>query len=188
MEAKEILDKVKLYFTELMAPVPPAVPAAPTPAGPMEYELKDGGKVMIDKLEEGGIVIIDGNPALPGDLELVDGTKITVADNGVITVIAMGEPAAPPAPDPSTEMATKFASFETMTNEKFANYETKFSAYEQRFADYEVKMKKANKVIEELLNLSQLIVDAPAVPADPAVRKPGAFKENEKGYSSILFN
>lgn len=186
MEAKEILEKVKLYFTELMAPAAPPAPDEPAPA--KEYELKDGGKVMIDKLEEGGIVIIDGNPALPGDMELADGTKITVADNGVITVIEMAKPAEPAAPDPSVEMATKFASFETMTNEKFANYETKFSAYEQRFADYEVKMKKANKVIEELLNLSQLIVDAPAAAADPAVRKPGEFKENEKGYSSILFN
>lgn len=188
MEAKEILEKVKLYFTELMAPAtPPAEPPA-EPAPAKEYELKDGGKVMIDKLEEGGIVVIDGNPALPGDMELTDGTKITVADNGVITAIEMVEPAEPPAPDPSMEMATKFASFETMTNEKFANYETKFSAYEQRFADYEVKMKKANKVIEELLNLSQLIVDAPAAAADPAVRKPAGFKEEQKGFSSILFN
>lgn len=189
MEAKEILAKVKLLFTELMAP--PAAPVAAPPAAPdapKEYELKVGGKVMIDKLEVGGIVIIDGNPALPGDLELADGTKITVADNGAITALTPGSAAAPAAPDPSMEMATKFTAFETSTNEKFAQYETKFSAYEQRFADYEVKMKKANKVIEELLNLSQLIVEAPIVPGDPALRKGAAFKEDEKGYSSILFN
>jgi hypothetical protein len=184
MEAKEILEKVKLYFTELMAPAPAPAPALEV----KEYELKDGGKVMIDKLEEGGIVVIDGNPALPGDMELVDGTKITVADNGVITAVTPGEPAEIEQPDPSLEMATKFTAFETSANEKFANYETKFAAYDQRFADYEVKMKKANKVIEELMNLSQLIVDAPAADADPVVRKTNQFKEEKEKNYSILFN
>lgn len=191
MEAKEVLLRCKQFFTELMAPavppvVPPVVPAALE--APAEHELKDGGKVMIDKLEVGGIVMIDGAPALPGDLELVDGTKLTVGDNGAITAVTPGEAAPPAAPDPTVEMSAKFASFETATNEKFAQYETKFSAYEQRFADYEVKMKKANKVIEELLNLSQLIVEAPAAPADPATRKVNTFNNKEMSYDPALFS
>ncbi|CAB4204328.1 hypothetical protein UFOVP1384_51 [uncultured Caudovirales phage] len=186
MEAKEILQKVKQYFNELAAP---EVMAAP-PIEPTEYELKDGGKVMIDVLEVGGIVMIDGSAALPGDIELVDGTKITIGDNGVITAITLGtgmEPAEPMAEPVIEDMGTKFAAFETLTSEKFANYENRFSAYEQRFADYEVKMKKATKVIDELLKLSTLLVEAPSQAPDSSVRTSNAFKEESKNLN-ILFN
>jgi hypothetical protein len=180
MEAKEILQKVKQYFADLTAPVDPM--AAPV-AEPKEYELKDGGKVMIDVLEVGGIVMIDGAPALPGDMELVDGSKMTIGDNGVITVIELAKPVETEDEilvDPAMEMATKFAAFETATSEKFAAYETKF-------AEYETKLKKATKVIDELLKLSQLIVDAPSVEADNSVRTSNTFKEQKKDFS-ILFN
>jgi spore coat protein CotH len=188
LTAIEVLGRVKEFFNDLVAPAPVAA-AEPTPA--MEYDLKDGGKVSIDKLEVGGIVMIDGATSLPGDLELADGTKLTVADNGAITAITLGtgqEPAEPVAELPTEDMGAKFTSFETATNEKFANYETKFSAYEQRFADYEVKMKKANKVIEQLLQLSQLIVESPAGQADPAIKTANTFKEEKQKDLSILFN
>jgi hypothetical protein len=77
-------------------------------------------------------------------------------------------------------MAAKFAAFETSTSEKFA-------AYESKFAEYETKLKKATKVIDELLKLSQLIVDAPSVEADNSVRTSNTFKEQKKDFS-ILFN
>lgn len=189
MDAKEILTSVRQLFNELTGAAtatPPATPDAPTAT---EYELKDGGKVMIDKLEAGGVVMIDGSPSLPGDIELADGTKITVGDNGVISAVTPGASAnAPGGSDAPADMGAKFSAFEELTNQKFASYETKFSAYEQRFADYEVKMAKANKVIEELLKLSQLIVDAPA-PADPATRTNNTFiEEKPKRNLDILFN
>jgi hypothetical protein len=182
MEAKEILQKVKQYFNELAA-----APEVDKMIEATEYELKDGGKVMIDKLEVGGVVMIDGNAALPGEAELVDGSKMTIGDNGVITAIEVAKPeeVAPVVED----MNSKFAAFETLTSEKFANYEIKFSAYEQRFADYEVKMKKANKVIDELLKLSTLLVEAPSQAPDNSVRTSNAFKEvEEKKSLNILFN
>jgi hypothetical protein len=184
MEAKEILQKVKQYFNELAAPE--NLPMAEH----TEYELKDGGKVMIDKLEVGGVVMIDGNAALPGEAELVDGSKMTIGDNGVITAIEVVKPEEEEMVEPIVEdMSSKFAAFETLTSEKFANYEIKFSAYEQRFADYEVKMKKANKVIDELLKLSTLLVEAPVQAPDNSVRTSNAFKEvEEKKSLNILFN
>jgi hypothetical protein len=185
MEAKEILQKVKQYFNELAA-APEVLPMAEA----TEYELKDGGKVMIDKLEVGGIVMIDGNAALPGEAELVDGTKMTIGDNGVITAIEVVSPEATPVEEPIVEdMGTKFAAFESLTNEKFASYETKFAAYEERFSEYEAKMKKANKVIDELLKLSTLLVEAPVQAPDNSVRTSNAFKEvEEKKTLNILFN
>ena len=185
MEAKEILQKVKQYFNELAAPEIDKMMEA------TEYELKDGGKVMIDKLEVGGIVMIDGNAALPGEAELVDGSKMTIGDNGVITAIEVVKPEEEEEEmiEPIQDMSSKFAAFETLTSEKFANYEIKFSAYEQRFADYEVKMKKANKVIDELLKLSTLLVEAPVQAPDNSVRTSNAFKEvEEKKSLNILFN
>lgn len=184
MDAKEILEKVKLFFNDLVTPAAAAA-AAPTAAPEMpEYELKIGGKVTIDKMEAGGVVMIDGAPALPGDIELTDGTMITVADNGVISAITM-----PDAAVPSMDMGAKFTAFETATNEKFTSYETKFSAYEQRFADYEVKLNKATKVIDELLKLSTLLVEAPAAAPDAgaSVAKFSADGKKEKDLS-ILFN
>lgn len=184
MEAKEILQQVKLFFNDLINPAPAPVAAA-DPAAPKEYELKIGGKVMIDKLEAGGIVMIDGAPALPGDIELMDGTMITVGDNGVISEIKTATPAdtPPAAPD---EMGAKFTAFETSANEKFASYEAKFTAYETRFAATELQLAKATKVIDKLLELNTLLVEAPAGNPDPAA---GKFKDEEKKtYSPILFN
>ena len=186
MEAKEILQKVKQYFNELAA-----APEIDKMMEATEYELKDGGKVMIDKLEVGGIVMIDGNAALPGEAELADGSKMTIGDNGVITAIEVVKPEEEEEEmvEPIQDMSSKFAAFETLTSEKFANYEIKFSAYEQRFADYEVKMKKANKVIDELLKLSTLLVEAPVQAPDNSVRTSNAFKEvEEKKSLNILFN
>jgi len=183
MDAKETLNKVKEFFADLVNPAPAPVAAAPpaAPGAPQSYPLKDGGEVMIDRLEVGGIVMIDGNPALPGDIELADGTKITIADNGAIAAITPGTPAVPVAPAaPEMDMGQKFSAFETATNEKFGQYEQKFSDYELKFADYEEKLGKATKVIEQLLQLSQLIVDQPAAAPDATVKTANIFKEDKK--------
>jgi hypothetical protein len=173
--AKTILEKVKLFFNDLVAPAPVAA-AAPPAEGPKEYELKGGGTVTIDKLEAGGVVLIDGNPALPGDLELADGTKITCVDNGVIEMVTPGMPVDPAAP-PVEDMGAKFSAFENATNEKFASYSARFEAQEAQISKMSSQLGKANKVIEELLKLSQLIVDAPVVPADAAASRPTAFED-----------
>jgi len=188
-DAKQILNKVKEFFNELTTPASvdqAAAPAPTAPAMPMmtDYELMDGGMVSIDNLQVGGIVLIDGNPALPGDVQLKDGTTLTIGDNGVITTLQ--EPAeietVPPMPGASEDMSAKFAAFTTATNEKFASYESKF-------AEYEAKLGKANKVIEELLKLSQLIVDAPAAQPDVTVKTANTFKEEKQKRSlDILFN
>ena len=49
-------------------------------------------------------------------------------------------------------------------------------------------LKKANKVIDELLKLSTLLVEAPSQAPDSAVRTSNAFKEvEEKRNLNILF-
>jgi len=190
MEAKEILARVKEFFNELTAPAPAPAPEAPVKLS--EYEVKGGGMVTIDKLEAGGVVLIDGAPAVAGELELADGTKLVIAENGVIAEVMPGAAAeATEVPGmPDVDMAGKFAALEQLATGKFTEYETKFAAYENRFAAQELQLSKANKVIEQLLQLSQVLVDAPAAQPDPAVKTAAGFqaepKEKKIAYD-ILF-
>ena len=181
------MNKVKLFFNDLVNPAPVLAAAPDAPALPTEYELKDGGKVMIDKLEVGGVVMIDGNPSLPGDVELVDGTKITISDNGVISALVTAEAPAETAPVVE-DMGTKFASFETLTNEKFSSYEQKFASYEERFGQYEVKLGQYKEMIEQLLQFGKLMVEAPQGQPDTAVKTTNAFAEKRKINTDNLFN
>ena len=91
MNTKQILEKLKLTFSELVnnaeAPAPAEAPEAPEMVTPMKAKLKDGTEVEITALEVGGIVTINGQPAPAGDHTLEDGTVITVGDNGAITAV-----------------------------------------------------------------------------------------------------
>jgi len=188
MNAKEILEKLKMTFNELVnnadAPVVPEVPAPTT----TKAKLADGTEVEVTELAVGGIVTIEGVPAPIGDHTLEDGTVITVGDNGAITTIVPVEEA--PMDEEMGKMDKKkmgmeeiFSAFETSTNEKFASYEAKF-------ADYEVRLSRATKVIEGLMSLTQVLADTPTGTADPIVTKTNNFKTEEpvmKDYRG-LFN
>ena len=110
---KEILTAIKAIFTE-MPPVTTVEPA-PAPVEPValeskEYSLADGTKVMIDKLEVGGIVTINDLPAPEGYHILADGSKIKVDAAGVIIELEAAEPAiAPVAPVAPVEPALPLA-------------------------------------------------------------------------------
>lgn len=186
MTAAEILEKVRLTFAELMNPAAPSgEPAAM--ATPVTAKLKDGTEVTVDKLEPGGIVMIGETPAPAGVHELEDGTKITVIDNGVIEAIETPLPAEPPLED----FGQKFSAFEGTVNEKFAAYDAAIAKYEERFAEQEAKITKASTVIEGLLGLTQLLVDNPQAPADPAATRPSGFTEDpdleKQKFTSALF-
>lgn len=163
--AQVILDRTAQFFNTLLngaaAPAPDAsgMPAAPQKM--MEAKLKDGTVVEVTDMNVGGVVTIAGMPAPVGEHILEDGTKIILADNGVISEIEMPLVAPIPAA-PTEDMSAKFAAFESATNEKFASYENKF-------ADYEVKLSQANKVIQGLMDISKLLVEAPQGKPDSAV-------------------
>ena len=192
MNAKEILEKLKLTFNELVnnADVPVApVPAAPEMIVPTKAKLADGTEVEISELSVGGIVTIAGVPAPVGDHTLEDGTVISVGDNGAITAIVPSADAPAMVEDMGNMDKKKmgmeeiFSAFETSTNEKFASYEAKF-------ADYEAKLSKATKVIEGLISLTQTLSETPTGTPDPIVTKTNNFKSEEapkKDYRG-LFN
>jgi len=188
MSAKEIIEKLRLTFNELVTPV-----AVANPIQLMDATLKDGTAVQITELMVGGIVTIDGIPAPIGEHELSDGTYIVVGDNGVITEIKTETEEvvteAKKMQPMEQEIGNKFSAFESATNEKFASYEAKFSAYEQRFSDYETRLNKATQVIEGLLNLTQTLAETPTGIPDASVKSSSSFAEEKKAKSyDILFS
>jgi len=134
---------------------------APAPAAPQvlstDYTLADGTPVSIDKLEVGGVVLVNGVAAPAGEHELSDGTKIMVGDGGVISAVEVPAAESPAPPD----FSAQFASYD----EKFAAYETKFEAYEQRFNEMGSQLSNANATIVQLVSIVEQLAKTPT--ADP---------------------
>ena len=175
MEAKEILLRLKETFNELINPAPAA------PVQLMDAQLLDGTPIKVTDMAAGGIVTINDMPAPAGEYELVDGTKLKVGDNGAIVEIMPAAAPAAPAPDAPVQMSTdeKFTQFETSTNQKFSEYESKFAAYEQKFSEYELKMSKATTLIEGLMSLVTKISETPVGTPDPSVKQENKFIEEK---------
>jgi uncharacterized short protein YbdD (DUF466 family) len=172
-DAQNILEKVSLFFAELVnnedMPMPSGEPKAEVKM--MEAKLKDGTIVEVTELAVGGIVTIEGVPAPVGEHELESGDVIVLGDNGAIMEIKpkMEDEIKVEVPEVE-DMSAKFAAFESATNEKF-------SAYENKFAQYEAKLGQANKVIEGLMQISKMLVEAPQSAPDAGVKTSNNFAE-----------
>jgi hypothetical protein len=171
MQPKEIIEKLRLTFNEL-------VNNQPAPVQLATAKLMDGTEVEVTELAIGGIVTIQGVPAPIGEHQLEDGTIIVVGDNGAITEIKPATTEEPVVED----MSSLFSAFQASTNEKFA-------AYEQRFADYETKLNNANSIINQLLDVTKTLAETPTGTPDQAVKTQNNFKveKEEKSYS-VLFS
>jgi len=174
-DAQNILDKVSLFFAELVnsedMPMPSGEPKAEVKM--IEAKLKDGTIVEVSEMAVGGIVTIEGKPAPVGEHELESGDVIVLGDNGAIMEIKpkMEEEKKVEIEVPVMEdMTAKFAAFESATNDKF-------SAYESKFAQYEAKLGQANKVIEGLMQISKMLVEAPQSAPDAGVKTSNNFAE-----------
>lgn len=154
MDTKELLNKLKLTFAELVQSAEPKKEEPTKMSDPVKAKLADGTEVEISSFEVGGIVTIAGQPAPAGDHKLEDGTMITVGENGAITAIV--------PPVMVEDMSAKFSALEQSTNEKF-------KAYESKFAEYESKLNRATQVIEALTELTQRLADTPTGTPDPVV-------------------
>lgn len=152
MNAKEALDKIRQLFAEEagMNPEPPA----PTEMEAKEYVLEDGTKLLISDLEVGGMVnVLDANgtpsPAPVGDHKLMDGTVITVAENGLISAVVM--PAAPAAP--TEDMSAKFAEVTAEHASIRAELSAQNAALRAELDAVNVKLKGLADVFSSLVNV-----------------------------------
>jgi len=143
MSTKEAVEKIKsMLFGDMVKPEPVAPKSgvmAPVDVAPksgeeqkfMDYKLKSGAVVSIDKLEVGGSVVLDGQPAPDGEHEFEDGTKIMVS-GGLITEVK-------PSEGPSVEVEV----------EAMKKLPGQFSAIELSFAEQAEEVKELKKTIQK---------------------------------------
>ena len=155
MTPLEAIQKIQQMFTDNgMMPVAeaPAAQMAEESAEPIEsvkeYVLMSGQKVLIDKLELGGkVMIVDetGNqsPAPVGEHELADGTKIVLDEAGTILEISVPEsdkveeeiiPDAPAEPSAEDMMKKKIEEMQKQLDEIKMSYDAKLAQQEARFS------------------------------------------------------
>lgn len=155
MTPLEAIQKIQQMFTDNgMMPVAeaPAAQMAEESAQPIEsvkeYVLMSGQKVLIDKLELGGkVMIVDEagqqSPAPVGEHELADGTKIVLDEAGTILELEVRaadkveEEIIPDAPvEPSAEelMKKKIEEMQKQLDEIKMSYDAKLAQQEARFS------------------------------------------------------
>ncbi|MFO0447456.1 MAG: hypothetical protein ACK52I_01990 [Pseudomonadota bacterium] len=167
----ELLQEVKkLVFQEETA-------AAPS------YSLEDGTKIMIDKLEVGGVVTLeDGTPAPAGEHTLADGTKIVLAEGGVIAEIMPKEVEEKVEIEIESKEDEEKKKEEEEMKKKIAEMEGKFSAYETSFSalqsDYEGLKAAFGKQSEAMQGLISLVETLVNVPSQAPAEVPNNFKKH----------
>ena len=163
MDFNKAIEDIKkvLFNTVPVAPVAPA-PVEPTPVElGTEYVLADGTVVSIDKLEAGGVVLIEGVPAPDGEHELQDGTKITVA-GGIIESVQAKEVEPVEPEDMNKQFAEDIASLKnefTSHKEAFASVQADFTAAKETIGKQDAAI---NQLLEVVQKLSEVAVSQPA--------------------------
>jgi len=152
----ELLQEVKkLVFQEETMPAP-------------SYSLEDGTKVLIDKLEVGGVVTLeDGSPAPVGEHTLADGSKVVLAEGGVIAEIMPKEV----EEKEEEEMKKKIAEMEG----RFSAYDASFSALQSDYESLKAAFGKQGEAMQGLINLVETLVN---VPSQAPAEVPNTFKKH----------
>ena len=167
----ELLQEVKkLVFQEETMPAP-------------SYSLEDGTKVLIDKLEVGGVVTLeDGSPAPVGEHTLADGSKVVLAEGGVIAEIMPKEVEEKVEIEIESKEDEKKKEEEEEMKKKIAEMEGRFSAYDASFSalksDYEglkAAFGKQGEAMQGLINLVETLVN---VPSQAPAEVPNNFKKH----------
>jgi uncharacterized protein YuzE len=167
MNAQEAILKIKALFEDNAAPVKEVeaeeTKVDETKVEMAEYSLMDGTKVEISALEVGGSVnLADGSVAPAGDHELMDGTEITLDENGKIIAI-----------EPKVEAVNPEAEVEAKDDKKMEDMAEQFNAsiaelVEAKRVSDEKVLELENKVKQGFAQVAELIEALSNTPsADP---------------------
>jgi hypothetical protein len=186
MNAQEAILKIKALFEDNAAPVKENEVIEPnveeTKVEMAEYSLMDGTKVEISALEIGGLVTIEGQPAPAGDHELMDGTEITLDENGKITEIEVKEVEASPEVDTEVEAGSDYK--DKKIQEMAEQFEAKIAELivAKNVSDAKV-LDLENKVKQGFAQVAELIEALSNTPSEDPIKKPNSFNEfvNTKG-------
>jgi uncharacterized coiled-coil protein SlyX len=133
--------------------------ATPAPAEPqkfMEYKLKSGAVVSIDKLEVGGSVTLNGEPAPDGEHEFEDGSKIVVA-GGLITEVKKAEGA--PVVEVEVEAMKKLPGMFSEMEQGFAAAKTDIAQLKQIIAEQKNTIDKQSETLKQMFSLMETIAN-----------------------------
>ncbi len=164
MNAKEVIEKIKAVFSEqaLPEPVAPIAPVEPVQLEAKEYSLADGTKVMIDKLEVGGLVLLNDAPAPAGYHTLADGSKIELDEKGAIVGIEAAEPAVEVVEEVMAEPAP-------------------VQLRDERFDALQKELKEVKEGFKALVELVETLTETPAEdPIEPQKNQFNAIAETKK--------
>ena len=184
MNAQEAILKIKALFEDNAAPVKEDEANNPkveeTKVEMAEYSLMDGTKVEISALEIGGLVTIEGQPAPAGGHELMDGTEITLDENGKITEIEVKVVEASPEVDVEAGKDYEDKKMKKMAEEFEAKIAELIDA--KNVSDAKV-LDLENKIKQGFAQVAELIEALSNTPSEDPIKKPNSFNEfvNTKG-------
>ena len=181
MNAQEAILKIKALFEDNAAPVKEDdAKVEETKVEMAEYSLMDGTKVEVSALEIGGLVTIEGQPAPAGGHELMDGTEITLDENGKITEIETKVVEASPEVD--VEAGKDYE--DKKKDEMAEQFEAKIAELiEAKNASDAKVLELENKVKQGFAQVAELIEALSNTPSEDPIKKPNSFNEfvNTKG-------
>ena len=173
MNAQEAILKIKALFEDNAAPVEEVqaeeTKVDETKVEMAEYSLMDGTKVEISALEVGGSVTIEGQPAPAGDHELMDGTEITLDENGKIIAI-----------ETKVEDVAPEAEVEAKDDKKMEDMAEQFNAsiaelVEAKRVSDEKVLELENKVKQGFAQVAELIEALSNTPSTDPIQRPNSF-------------
>jgi hypothetical protein len=170
MNAQEAILKIRALFEDAQVPVEEPK-AEQTKLEAIEYSLMDGTKVMIDKLEVGGTVVLsDGSAAPKGEHILADGTSMQVDEAGVIIEVASPAEDMIPEEAPAEEMKQKMSELQ-------AEFQAKIDILNFEKEELQSKLKAlTEKTSQGFTQVLNLISDMSKVPSADPIAKPNSFK------------
>jgi uncharacterized protein YuzE len=174
MNAQEAILKIKALFEDNAAPVEEVqaeeTKVDETKVEMAEYSLMDGTKVEISALEVGGSVnLADGSVAPAGDHELMDGTEITLDENGKIIAI-----------ETKVEDVNPEAEVEAKDDKKMEDMAEQFNAsiaelIEAKKVSDEKVLELENKVKQGFAQVAELIEALSNTPSADPIQRPNSF-------------
>ncbi|HBT93150.1 MAG TPA: hypothetical protein DEB23_02565 [Chitinophagaceae bacterium] len=173
MNAQEAILKIKALFEDNAAPVEEVqaeeTKVEETKVEMAEYSLMDGTKVEISALEVGGSVTIEGQPAPAGDHELMDGTEITLDENGKIIAIETKVMEVSPEAEVEAKDDKKMEEMAEQFNASIAELVEAKRVSDEKVLELEKKVKQGFAQVAELI---EALSNTPS--ADP-IQKPNSF-------------
>ena len=174
MNAQEAILKIKALFEDNAAPVKEVeaeeTKVEETKVEMAEYSLMDGTKVEISALEVGGSVnLADGSVAPAGDHELMDGTEITLDENGKIIAI-----------ETKVEEVSPEAEVEAKDDKKMEDMAEQFNSsiaelVEAKRVSDEKVLELENKVKQGFAQVAELIEALSNTPSADPIQRPNSF-------------